>query len=71
MSEQYIPFALTEGERNSALWQKLETKLHSRLEQLRLMNDGNQLESETALLRGRISEVKTLLALGKEPMIQD
>lgn len=66
-----LPFMLTDSERNSALWAKLETHYQQRLEQLRKQNDGDQPENTTTSLRGRIAEVKAILSLGKEQIPQD
>jgi hypothetical protein len=58
---------LSQPEKESELWKKLEKILTERLEKHRRLNDTDQPESKTALLRGRIAEVKFLLALAKEP----
>ena len=56
---------LTFEERNSATWAAIRKHLDSRLDVLRRQND-NALDSiETATLRGRIQEVKRLIALDK------
>lgn len=47
----------------SPLWRKLEGMLTARLNSLRKQNDGEHDERRTAKLRGRIAEVKFLLAL--------
>jgi len=59
---------LTDIERNSALWQKIKAHYDRRLRTLRARNDDPKSESETALLRGRIHEVKALLAIDAIPM---
>lgn len=56
---------LTEIEKRSALWLKMSEHYTSRLAELRLLNDGEKNEAETAKLRGRIAEVKQLLALAE------
>ena len=58
---------LTDEERRSALWRKLSAHAESRLQSLRIQNDGDKDAAETAKLRGRIAEVKVFLALGEEP----
>jgi hypothetical protein len=51
----------------SATWARIQTALMRRLESLRIQNDADISEKETADLRGRIGEVKALLAAGKAP----
>lgn len=55
---------LTEHERSSALWEKLSKYWDERLVQLRLENEKNLSEIDTARLRGKLSEVKLNLAMG-------
>ena len=50
-------------ERQSAIWLKLKKHYEARLELLRAKNDGNLDAIETVRLRGRIAEIKGLLAL--------
>lgn len=45
------------------LWSRLEATLKERLEQLRDENDEPHSPDETALLRGRIAEIRYILAL--------
>ena len=59
-----IEFKLQDAQ--NPLWQKLKPYLEERLENLRKMNDGDHNDLGTANLRGRIAEVKALLALDKE-----
>lgn len=54
------PFRLTDIERRSALWQRLNTHLLERLTAKRRANDQPQPHEETAALRGRIAELKYL-----------
>lgn len=54
---------LTELERNSELWKKLEAVLKQRIDLHRKKNDSDQDDSSTAKLRGRIAELKFLLDL--------
>lgn len=58
---------LTPEERSSALWKRIAGHYEERLTVLRARNDGDQSESATQRLRGRIQEVKSILALGNEP----
>lgn len=53
----------TENEKLSALWQRLEPYLTQRVADLRSQNDGDLTHEQTIKLRGRISELKALLAL--------
>lgn len=52
-------------EKQSALWRKLEQHLTERLATMRQKNDGNLDPLETAKVRGRITELKDLIALGE------
>lgn len=54
---------LTHADRASAAWQRLRAHYAERLSVLRSMNDGDIDEVATARLRGRIAEIKNLLAL--------
>lgn len=57
---------LTDEERASPAWQKLRRYMEDELATLRIANDASDLDPiSTARLRGRIAELKTLLALGK------
>ena len=57
---------LTEHDLSSEVWLKIEKHLNTRLEQRRRDNDSDSLdEIKTARLRGRIAEIKDLLAFGK------
>jgi len=59
-------FVLTQDEKESRLWQKLIKHLEDRLQTLRLQNDGDRSETETARLRGRIAELKAIIGLDKD-----
>jgi hypothetical protein len=62
------PFVLTEHERTSPLWAKIQGELEKKLAILRVRNDDPTLtESETAALRGQIKSYKTIIKLGEEP----
>lgn len=52
-------------ETRSAVWLKLQAHLEERLAVLRAKNDGAIAPDETCHLRGRIAQVKEILALGK------
>lgn len=51
---------LTEEERNSALWQKIDTYLTDRLSSLRKQNDNPQDTEKTADIRGQIKFIKKM-----------
>lgn len=58
--------ALTDHERNTPLWLKLEEHYVARLAQLRMDNDNTSRgKTKTAQLRGRIEEVKAFLRAGQ------
>lgn len=63
------PALLTPGEAQSELWQKIKKHLDARLLQLRAQNDTSLDLAKTQKLRGRIEEVKHLVALDK-PALQ-
>lgn len=56
---------LSEFERHHAVWVKINKHLLDRMEILRSKNDGDLDQFETAKLRGRIAELKGLIALGE------
>ena len=58
---------LERHERDHALWKKIEEILTYRLETYRKQNDAQLDERQTDRLRGRIAELKDLLALGADP----
>lgn len=61
------PF-LTRYERESPLWRRLAEHMRAELERQRIRNDGIRLdEVQTAVIRGHIAQLKSLLALGDEP----
>ena len=57
---------LTTLELQSAVWLKLRDHLNETLLSLRAQNDGDLDEIATARLRGRISAIKVILALGED-----
>jgi hypothetical protein len=65
MSEkQSVPtLGFTTADRQTGTFIKMQKFLEERLAQLRRMNDAQQAEEKTALLRGRISEIKRLMDL--------
>lgn len=58
--------ALTDEERNSALWQKILAYQNGRLDTLRRSNDNPMDAEKTAAVRGRIAEVKDFIGEIKE-----
>ena len=57
-------FKLEEHEINSPLWQKLKKHYESKLDSLRISNDSDSTELQTARRRGRIQEIKNILSAG-------
>ncbi len=55
---------LTDAELVSGMWMKMRMHLQARLDLLRRQNDSNLDPAETADVRGRIAEIKNLLAAG-------
>lgn len=55
--------ALTDADLQSAAWIKIKAKCEARIKSLRRQNDGDKDPIETAKIRGRIAEVKKLLAM--------
>lgn len=60
------PFALTEGDKNSSLWKRLEEHFKNELEKARARNDGPLDPVTTANIRGQIKTYRALLSLGQE-----
>lgn len=60
------PFTFTQADRDSPLWRRLEEHMRERRDTLRAQNDTPKPEQDTALLRGRIAELTTLLDLARE-----
>lgn len=56
---------LTNIERSSTAWLKLRDEINNRIGLLRVKNDGDLTEVETARLRGRIAALKDLVAWGE------
>lgn len=57
---------LERHELDSSTWQKVEAYINERLSALRGNNDGDLDQIQTALLRGRIRELKALADLAKD-----
>ena len=56
---------LNDVERQSAIWRKIKAHLEARLVLMRERNDRSQGEAKTERLRGRIAEIKYIVALDK------
>lgn len=59
-------FSLSNEERDSKLWARLVEHFESKLMSLRIQNEGDKSEIETANIRGRIAEIKSILSLNNE-----
>lgn len=59
------PFVLTPGEKTSSTWLRLKDFMETELKIARTKNDDLKLdEIQTAITRGRIQTLKSLIALG-------
>lgn len=61
---------LNEADLQTAVWLKLKKHLEERLESLRRKNDSDATETKTSKVRGRIAEVKELLAMAEPKKLQ-
>lgn len=61
---------LSDIERHSALWKKINEYLHERMDVARRKNDGDLTEAQTAKIRGQIQTLKELIALGNPSPIE-
>lgn len=59
------PFKLTDTERHSQAWARIRLQLEARLDRYRAKLEGNLQHDETTKLRGRIAEIRNLLAAGE------
>jgi len=65
------PLILTLVERDSPLWCRLMGYYEARLKRLRIENDADKTPEATAKQRGRIEEVKLMMALNNDqPIIE-
>lgn len=62
---------LSIADKRSPLWRALEDHLNQRLAACRAQNDASQSVEKTEKLRGRIAELKGLLALAAERQTED
>ncbi len=60
-------FTLAPHERASPLWKNLERHMQEQLAELRVWNDTSLPPERTEHIRGRIAQLKALLALADEP----
>lgn len=61
---------ITPADRTNPLWHKLMRMWQERLNELRMQNDKLQPEESTAMLRGRIAEIKAMIGKDDEPIIE-
>lgn len=61
---------LDQQDLRSSLWLRLQEHLAGRLQELRCQNDGQLSHDDTNKLRGRIAELKTILALAEQEPVQ-
>jgi hypothetical protein len=61
---------LTEAERGSGLWKKIEAQLQVNLATCRALNDENLNPLATADLRGKIGALKEFLQFAEEPTVE-
>ena len=59
-------FKLSSGDRISPTWARLKVELERRLQKARERNDADLAPDQTAKLRGEISCLKRLIALGQD-----
>jgi hypothetical protein len=57
---------LDDTQKNSGLWKEIEAELNTRLQSLREQNDSDRQHDESAKLRGRIAEIKAILAWAQD-----
>ena len=60
---------LEKHETQTALWQKLESHIHTRISDLRSNNDADLDPVATARTRGRIAALKDLLSLSQDETV--
>ncbi len=61
------PFRLTAVEIASSTWARLKQHMEEERQRLRIRNDGDLTETETARVRGAIRQLTVLLDLEKPP----
>ena len=66
MVQEFPNIEFSESDRYSSAWLRLKEYLEKRLAYYRIQNDQDADEKETATLRGRIAELKAVIALDEE-----
>lgn len=61
-------FALSHEEKHSALWKRLMNHWEEKLDTFHVLLEVDRSESESAKLRGRIAEIRSNIALNKDPI---
>lgn len=65
MSLDPTELSLTDHDRRSATWIKIKAVLEARIDLYRRQNDNELTPERTAALRGKLAELKHLLAAGE------
>lgn len=60
------PFKLSQPERMSGVWRRLEEKINKMLEEARVRNDDTLDQLETQKIRGKIAAYKEILGFAKD-----
>lgn len=68
MNEPKPRFTLTTEEKLSPLWKKLMAHWEDRLSHIHVQLEGDGPDSTTYKLRGKAAEIRTNLALNKDPI---
>ena len=73
MTNDFLPFELSAGEKSHPLWARLQSYLQQLLDAARKRNDDPAMgDAETATVRGKIAAYKAIIALGEDrPVIRD
>lgn len=66
MSDFLEDFVLSDGEKMHPLWRRLKAHLETQLQSLRVRNDRELTEMQTATLRGHIKALREIIALGDD-----
>ena len=67
MHDDLTEIVLTERDKLEPLWLRLRERLQARLDLFRRQNDNDMTPEQTNMLRGRIAEIKNLIAAGESP----
>jgi hypothetical protein len=71
MAAMNTPFALSTEDKYSSLWRRLMAHWEDKINTLHTLNEGDRSEIETAKLRGRIMELRSALALNRDPILDE